>query len=62
MAVSAVSSNTSLLRRFASWISRFRVPSMFKAFVVFYTALLWFGVVPLLVGFAYEMLFIKSTE
>lgn len=61
-AATVVSSDKSLWRRLGLWISRFRVPSVYKASVLLYTAFLWFGLVPLFLGFAYDMVFIKSSE
>jgi E3 ubiquitin-protein ligase MARCH6 len=56
------SNQYSLWRRIALWILRFRFPSFHKGGVLFQTAILWFGLAPLLLGATYDMAVVKSSE
>jgi E3 ubiquitin-protein ligase MARCH6 len=49
-------------RRLGNWMRSFQFPSMPKAMVLVVTAAIWFGVVPFLLGFIYDIAFLKSSS
>lgn len=58
---SLVSSELHPLRRLGQWLGRFHFPSFPKMLTLLATALLWFGLIPVLVGALYDVAFLKST-
>jgi E3 ubiquitin-protein ligase MARCH6 len=53
------SSDLPMHQRLRRWIYRYRTPPLHKAWVLLATAVLWFGLAPLLLGFCYDLAFIK---
>jgi E3 ubiquitin-protein ligase MARCH6 len=49
-------------RRLGNWMGSFHLPSMPKAMVLAVTAAVWFGVAPFLLGFIYDIAFLKSSS
>lgn len=49
-------------RRLGNWLRSFHLPSMPKAMVLVATAAVWFGVAPFLLGFMYDIAFLKSSS
>jgi len=62
LACAIVAHRGSQLQRLLAWIARFHAPPLHKAGVLLCTAMLWFGLAPLLLGFAYELAFVKSID
>lgn len=62
VARSIARSEGSVWKRILTWACRFRLPPWRKAMVLFETAVLFFGLSPLLLGVAYDLAFIKSLE
>jgi E3 ubiquitin-protein ligase MARCH6 len=62
MAKVIASSDLPMHLRLRRWIYRYRAPPLHKAWVLFVTAVLWFGMAPLLLGFCYDLAFIKPVE
>ena len=57
-----VANDTPLVLRFFRWIRGANIPPSHKAAVLINSGLVWFFVVPWLVGFMYELAFVKSNE
>jgi E3 ubiquitin-protein ligase MARCH6 len=62
MARTVTSSVMPVHQRLRIWLGSFHAPPAYKALVLLNTAIFWFGLAPLLLGFAYDLAFIKSTD
>lgn len=62
VARSIARSEGSVWKRIQSWARQFRLPPWRKSLVLFETAILFFGLSPLLLGVAYDLAFIKPLD
>ena len=54
--------DTTFVQSISSWICRFHPPPLAKVSVVLLTLVSWFGVAPFLLGFVYELTFVKDSD